>query len=174
MSQLAIELKAQQEIESLRQQLAEKDEEIESFRASYESTYEQNLRLANQLGESEAERLEQARLLGMSGEREAGLLAEIERLKKIPMKYRRMAFNAQLQDENNELRKQLAASQAREQQLREALKGNVRVVTKSGPVIAPISVLSNEIAEVLAQPSDTTALEAMIAKAGANKIAEKK
>ena len=36
---------------------------------------------------------------------------EIERLKTVPMKYRRMAFNAQLQDENNELRAQLAASQ---------------------------------------------------------------
>ena len=36
---------------------------------------------------------------------------EIERLKTVPMKYRRMAFNAQLQDENNELRAQLAAAQ---------------------------------------------------------------
>lgn len=36
---------------------------------------------------------------------------EIERLKTVPMKYRRMAFNAQLQDENNELRTQLAAAQ---------------------------------------------------------------
>lgn len=35
---------------------------------------------------------------------------EIERLKTVPMKYRRMAFNAQLQDENNELRTQLAAA----------------------------------------------------------------
>ena len=72
---------AADEIESLRQQLAEKDTEIESFKASYESTYEQNIRLANQLRESESERMEQARLLGMSGEREAALLAEIERLK---------------------------------------------------------------------------------------------
>lgn len=35
----------------------------------------------------------------------------VERLKTVPMKYRRMAFNAQLQDENNELRAQLAAAQ---------------------------------------------------------------
>ena len=34
--------------------------------------------------------------------------AEIERLKTVPMMYRRMAFNAQLQDENNELRQQVA------------------------------------------------------------------
>lgn len=47
--------------------------------------------------------------------------AEIERLKTVPIKYRRMAFNAQLQAENNALEKQLAVSQAREVQLREAL-----------------------------------------------------
>ena len=35
---------------------------------------------------------------------------EIERLKTVPMKYRRMAFNAQLQDENKELCTQLAAA----------------------------------------------------------------
>jgi len=33
--------------------------------------------------------------------------AEIERLKTVPMRYRRMAFNAQLQDENTQLRQQL-------------------------------------------------------------------
>lgn len=38
--------------------------------------------LRQQLADSEAEGLEQARLLGMSGEREAALLAEIERLKR--------------------------------------------------------------------------------------------
>lgn len=43
-----------------------------------------------------------------------GLLEkEIERLKTVPMKYRRMAFNAQLQDENNELRTQLAKAEQR-------------------------------------------------------------
>lgn len=35
--------------------------------------------------------------------------AKIERLKTVPMMYRRMAFNAQLQDENAELQQQLAA-----------------------------------------------------------------
>lgn len=42
-------------------------------------------------------------------------IAELEeenaRLRTVPMKYRRMAFNAQLQDENNELRAQLASSE---------------------------------------------------------------
>lgn len=37
---------------------------------------------------------------------------EIERLKTVPMRYRRMAFNAQLQDENDSLSKLLAAKQA--------------------------------------------------------------
>jgi len=41
--------------------------------------------------------------------------AEVARLKSVPMKYRRMAFNAQLQDENAQLREQVAL-------LREALK----------------------------------------------------
>jgi len=34
--------------------------------------------------------------------------AEIAKLKSVPMKYRRMAFNAQLQDENDQLREQVA------------------------------------------------------------------
>ena len=38
--------------------------------------------------------------------------AEIERLKTVPMKYRRMAFNAQLQNENAQLRQQLAEALA--------------------------------------------------------------
>lgn len=38
--------------------------------------------------------------------------AEIERLKTVPMRYRRMAFNAQLQNENTQLCQQLAAAQA--------------------------------------------------------------
>ncbi len=38
---------------------------------------------------------------------------EIARLKTVPMKYRRMAFNAQLQDENAKLSQQLDATQAK-------------------------------------------------------------
>lgn len=40
----------------------------------------------------------------------ADLVAENERLKSIPMKYRRMAFNAELQDETDKLRTALAAA----------------------------------------------------------------
>ena len=44
---------------------------------------------------------------------------EIERLKTVPMKYRRMEFNAQLQNENDELRQQLAKKDAEIEVLRE-------------------------------------------------------
>ena len=40
----------------------------------------------------------------------AELEAENARLRTVPMKYRRMAFNAQLQDENKELCTHLAAA----------------------------------------------------------------
>ena len=43
----------------------------------------------------------------------AELEAENARLRTVPMKYRRMAFNAQLQDENKELRAQLAKVEQR-------------------------------------------------------------
>jgi chromosome segregation ATPase len=46
--------------------------------------------------------------------------AEIARLKTVPMKYRRMAFNAQLQDENEQLCQQLAAKDAEIARLRAA------------------------------------------------------
>ena len=46
---------------------------------------------------------------------------KIEQLKPVPMKYRRMAFNAQLQDENAELRRQLASAQLDNDQLRAEL-----------------------------------------------------
>ena len=51
----------------------------------------------------------------------AELEAENARLRTVPMKYRRMAFNAQLQDENKELRAQLAAVQEEIERLRIAL-----------------------------------------------------
>ena len=48
--------------------------------------------------------------------------AEVARLKTVPMKYRRMAFNAQLQDENAKLNQQLAAEQAKNVGLRELVE----------------------------------------------------
>lgn len=46
---------------------------------------------------------------------------KIEQLKTVPMKYRRMAFNAQLQNENAELLRQLASAQLDNDQLRAEL-----------------------------------------------------
>ena len=56
----------------------------------------------------------------------AELEAEVGRLKTVPMKYRRMQFNAQLQDENKELRAQLVAAQEDNQKLRIALDSTKR------------------------------------------------
>ena len=69
--------------------------------------------------ESENERLREQIKCGHSMELDAlarerdELLVENERLKSIPMKYRRMAFNAELQDENDQLCTALAAAQAK-------------------------------------------------------------
>lgn len=55
--------------------------------------------------------------------------AEIERLKTVPMRYRRMAFNAQLQNENTQLCQQLAAALAAIKVLRdiaEQSRGSVK------------------------------------------------
>ncbi len=53
---------------------------------------------------------------------------EIERLKTVPMKYRRMAFNAQLQDENESLRQQLAERDAQIVLLRDGLAMAVSII----------------------------------------------
>jgi cell division protein FtsB len=46
---------------------------------------------------------------------------EIERLKTVPMRYRRLAFNAKLQDENDKLRQQLVASRQQVTLLRDGI-----------------------------------------------------
>ena len=82
----------------LRAQLAAAQEECEFQRNAHKQAEELMLEQSNQLA---------AAILKVT----KPLEKEIERLKTVPMKYRRMAFNAQLQDENNELRTQLAAAQ---------------------------------------------------------------
>jgi len=55
-------------------------------------------------------------------------LVQIERLKTVPMKYRRMEFNAQLQDANKQLSTELMAAKRRMHTLtkqRDAAKGRV-------------------------------------------------
>lgn len=54
------------------------------------------------------------------------LTAEVERLKTVPMKYRRMRFNAELQDENHELHQQLASAELDNVRLREALENHAK------------------------------------------------
>lgn len=86
-------------------------------------------------------------------------IAELEeenaRLRTVPMKYRRMAFNAQLQDENNELRAQLAAEQLNNKRLREALEFlNARIVTMD---------LGGVVERALSLPASTEALDKYMA-----------
>ena len=77
---------AETKIESLRQQLAEKDAEIARWKGVFghlgtaDECGNEWIALQDRLAASESECLEQARLLGMSGEREAALLGKIERL----------------------------------------------------------------------------------------------
>ena len=70
--------------------------------------------------------------------------AEIERLKTVPMMYRRMAFNAQLQDENNELHQQLAAKD--------------EVIAEAGEMLAmrdrQLAALKAELREICAAIDD--------------------
>lgn len=54
--------------------------------------------------------------------------AEIGRLKTVPMRYRRMEFNAQLQKENAELSRQLSEAQDSEEELLKALEGVVTIM----------------------------------------------
>lgn len=64
----------------------------------------------------------------------AALKEQVAQLKTAPMKYRRMAFNAQLQDENAELGKQLTALQSKSAALVDALeraKNRIKGLTES-------------------------------------------
>lgn len=111
---------------------------------------------------------------------------EVERLKTVPMKYRRMEFNAQLQEENAELRQQLAVAQLQIKQYREAHQaviGCIDAACCEGLMdqLAELPIETGQIRDLverrllwagryseqaLALPADTSALEAMIVKAG--------
>lgn len=58
--------------------------------------------------------------------------AEIERLKAVPMKYRRMQFNAELQDENNALRQQLTTLQSKADAREHALEFSIKWLDANG------------------------------------------
>lgn len=86
-------------------------------------------------------------------EQVAALTKENDRLKTVPMKYRRMEFNAQLQN-------QLAAAQAVNERLRDVLSMFKGIgAMQIGNIYMPDSV-----AEALATPSDTTTLQARLAE----------
>ena len=105
--------------------------------------------------------------------------AEIARLKTVPMKYRRMEFNANLQDENVKLSKQLAAEQAKNVELRDFI---ARAQVSSGvcccgdvmdghasPMVcghSPVDMWDHAVRKLLDAPSDTSSLEAIVKKAG--------
>lgn len=105
-------------------QLAKDNNTMSASWQLYDAERMANESLRQQLAESEAERLEQARLLGMSGEREAGLLAEIERLKGMVDEIQAARH---VQREHNRMLTNLAAAQAREQLLRDGLSWISRV-----------------------------------------------
>lgn len=158
---VAREVKYEETIAELRQQLAEKDAEIERIKADREGLVcgdcDGSGWLQNRVeGRHPCTCMTEAEPYQILKEQLAEKDAEIERLKTVPMKYRRMEFNAQLQRENDDLRQQLAASQAREQQLRDEL---FAVLVQDMPDF-------KARLKVYAIPADTTALEALIAKAG--------
>jgi len=98
--------------------------------------------------------------------------AEIERLKTVPMKYRRMAFNAHLQDENAKLSKQLAAEQAKNVELLDFI---ARAQVSSGVCCcgepmdghsspmscghSPVDMWDHAVGKLLDAQSDDSALE---------------
>lgn len=96
----------------------------------------------------------------------AAARAEIERLKTVPMKYRRMAFNAHLQDENAKLSKQLAAEQAKNVGLRELVEHFALIDLGRSLLPDDFGLWVLRARKAIATPSDTAALEAIVKKAG--------
>ena len=91
---------------------------------------------------------------------------EIERLKTVPMKYRRMAFNAHLQDENAKLSKQLAAEQAENMGLRELVEHFALIDLGRSLLPCDFGLWVVRARKAIATPSDTSALEAIVKKTG--------
>ena len=119
-----------------------------------------NLHSADQLTEAyEAGKQDQA------AELEAAR-AEIARLKTVPMKYRRMAFNAQLQDENAKLNQQLAAEQAKNVGLRELVEHFALIDLGRSLLPDDFGLWVLRARKAIATPSDTSELEAIVKKAG--------
>ena len=87
----------------------------------------------------------------------ADMTKERDKAKAMPMKYRRMEFNAQLQDENEALRQQLADHIKREVMLRDALETCEVGDFSTGHVIYP-SFDEKLVNEALAATADLSGL----------------
>lgn len=74
---------------------------------------------------------------------------ENARLKTVPMKYRRMAFNAQLQDESQELRAQLAAAQEECEFQRNAHKQAEELMLEQSNQLAAAQAYAEQLLEAL-------------------------
>lgn len=70
--------------------------------------------------------------------------AEIAKLKSVPMKYRRMAFNAQLQDENDQLREQVALLREEVTRCRDWFEAQAKVKSKGSPSSWELMLLHDE------------------------------
>ena len=70
--------------------------------------------------------------------------AEVARLKTVPMRYRRMAFNAQLQDENAKLREQVAMLRDEVTRCRDWFETQAKVNSKGGPSSWELMLLRDE------------------------------
>lgn len=173
------------EIESLRQQLAEKSAETMRFETMFCSVNEDLSKLETQLAEMRKSYDTQATEMKEAWARNAGLLeqlaekdAEIERLKEdgnMPVKYYQPNGKGQVYavygsssiDFADSLLEQLAASQAREVRLREAVRQNQEWHENYDEYGGyPESELAEVNEKALTNPTDTTALGAMIAEAG--------
>lgn len=122
--------------------------------------------LRARIAELESEVSEQCRLNGMGSEREyvlQGKVAELEaenaRLEQVCAGEKNVVLS--YVEENKVLREQLAAAQAREQQLREALDS----VRTNDKLLHIVPTCECGICKALSLPSDTSALEAIIKKA---------
>lgn len=70
--------------------------------------------------------------------------AEVARLKTVPMKYRRMEFNAQLQKENDQLREQVALLRDEVTRCRDWFETQAKVNSKGGPSSWELMLLHDE------------------------------
>ena len=106
-------------------------------------------------------------------EQVAAQAAEIARLKTVPMKYRRMQFNAELQEEATRLREQVAAQAAVIERLTKRL-ASTNIIIEVVCAIHPDSACAKyELAEnmnALSIPTDSTQILAEVRRAERERV----